>query len=793
MVKNEQDIIEAFVRHNLRFLNHLVIVDNGSVDDTRRILALLSAEFSNLLVIEDDRFGYDQSKRMTAWLHQYQAMFSADYVFALDADEFLDVHQELPFYAMLCQIPQGGFGLIPWCTYVITPGDAESEETDCLQRMNYRRRQELPGRYKVVLRLDRGTASDLILAQGNHSISSNSGRNIAGIRIEGLRILHYPVRSIDQVTAKSIVGWMAYLAEDPRAAESKCGDQWRSNFEELTCGQPLNHQALCERSILYTQDPRRIDWNKDVVYEPSRLVYERKYSSGASLPATQLVARSWEHSVTGTRRHSPSVIIADLVRDYEHVNRPTTDTPLPPCAIPVQAIVNPLEQLLLEGRATEALQLLETSLVKKETAELWSDWATVQCSCGDATKAEQGYRRALQLDRFHRGAAVNLGFLFLSRGMLQEGVALLEQHAATLTDAERKAIIDMAEPFLQSAQKPARLKSPLLPHAIDTDAERQARRRKGQRKYLVVVRAGDSSLHPTWLQGDVERNWDLIVHSFGKECPWQNEEGVEIIRATGDDVFGPKMRAMHSLYDKRKNEFLSYDFVCFPDDDLAMSLETMNMLFTMCDHFGLDFAQPALTHDSYMASWGITMENSSFLLRYTNFVEIMIPVFSRAHLQRCAPTFNENVSGYGLDILWSSWVESPWKIGILDACPVRHTRAAFSGQLYKAFAERGVSPDQELIALIKKWHLVSEKDQIPGQVVVPSSLNHGGVLKDQTRVTIAEGQGLDMLRALLNGFPKELTVDPMKVVGFLHPVMAETLNRSSHGSADPDRAFATRN
>jgi hypothetical protein len=35
MVKNEADIIEAFVRHNLRFLDALVVVEHASADGTR--------------------------------------------------------------------------------------------------------------------------------------------------------------------------------------------------------------------------------------------------------------------------------------------------------------------------------------------------------------------------------------------------------------------------------------------------------------------------------------------------------------------------------------------------------------------------------------------------------------------------------------------------------------------------------------------------------------------------------------------------------------------------------------
>jgi len=37
------------------------------------------------------------------------------------------------------------------------------------------------------------------------------------------------------------------------------------------------------------------------------------------------------------------------------------------------------------------------------------------------------------------------------------------------------------------------------------------------RKNLVIVRAGDQSLHPSWLEGPEERNWETILIYSGKK------------------------------------------------------------------------------------------------------------------------------------------------------------------------------------------------------------------------------------------------------------------------------------
>jgi hypothetical protein len=261
------------------------------------------------------------------------------------------------------------------------------------------------------------------------------------------------------------------------------------------------------------------------------------------------------------------------------------------------------------------------------------------------------------------------------------------------------------------------------------------------------------------------------VHSFGEECPWGDEPGVEIVRAEGAEIPGPKWRALHLLLGRREEQFKAYDYVCFADDDLAADAPTLNRMFDLCAEYGLDLAQPALTADSHMGFWGITMENRSFRLRYTSFVEVMAPIFSQRFLQRCAPSFNENVSGFGLDLLWSSWIPSPLKMGILDEAAVKHTRAPRSGELYQALSGQGINPDQELVQLIRKWNLVKASEQPPGQVILPATFTHGGVLRDGTLLRISSGQGIELMRGLLNGFPEELIQTRHKILNILLPVM----------------------
>src|SRR5262249_25036579 len=90
-VKNEIDIVEAFVRHTMNFVDHLVVADNGSTDGTLEILRGLEAEGLPLTVSVDPSAGKYLSQRMTRLMREAVQRHAADWVVPLDADEFLIV------------------------------------------------------------------------------------------------------------------------------------------------------------------------------------------------------------------------------------------------------------------------------------------------------------------------------------------------------------------------------------------------------------------------------------------------------------------------------------------------------------------------------------------------------------------------------------------------------------------------------------------------------------------------------------------------------------------------------
>ena len=80
-VKNEIDIVEAFTRHTLALVDHLVVLDNGSQDGTVDVLHALAKEGLPLEIMEDGSPGQYQPQRMTRLMHEHAvARHDADWV-----------------------------------------------------------------------------------------------------------------------------------------------------------------------------------------------------------------------------------------------------------------------------------------------------------------------------------------------------------------------------------------------------------------------------------------------------------------------------------------------------------------------------------------------------------------------------------------------------------------------------------------------------------------------------------------------------------------------------------------
>lgn len=222
------------------------------------------------------------------------------------------------------------------------------------------------------------------------------------------------------------------------------------------------------------------------------------------------------------------------------------------------------------------------------------------------------------------------------------------------------------------------------------------------RKNLVIVRAGNNSLHKEWLASE-DRDFDILISYFGSNAGMYAEDG-ELY----ENRPGPKWPCLHDLLVERPELVERYAAFWFPDDDLSASTDTINRMFALFHGFGLSLAQPALTADSFY-SWQHLLQRPEFALRHVNFVEVMAPVFTRLSLQQCLATFKESPSGWGLDFVWPHLCAngSGRDIAIIDRTPIRHARP-IGGELYKNNPD--LDPGREAREVLRKYGI----SDVPG-------------------------------------------------------------------------------
>ncbi len=201
---------------------------------------------------------------------------------------------------------------------------------------------------------------------------------------------------------------------------------------------------------------------------------------------------------------------------------------------------------------------------------------------------------------------------------------------------------------------------------------------RARKRNLILARVGDASLHRRWLGDPATRSYDVWLDYYGADVGRYAADPARLLLRRGLTKWQGLAAAL-----AENPEAFEYDAVWLPDDDLAVDPAGIERLFDAFHRLDLALAQPALADGSYFV-YEVLLESSAFFARFTNFVEVMAPLFSREALRACAGTFTESVSGWGLDLAWPAVLGSPRdRIAVVDAAPVLHTRPIATGDWYK--------------------------------------------------------------------------------------------------------------
>ena len=231
-VKNEGDIIEAFVRHHAHYFDKLLILDDGSTDNTYEILVSLQSERLPVVLLREPSIGYDQSRYMTRLLEIAVERFGADWVAPLDADEFVEPPCGLTLHDLLTDRPPTILDA-GWRNFVWTSDVTHSHTRNPVERLTIRLPQRSDHR-KVLLipaALVRGRA--VRLWEGNHGLTLD-GRIQEPVVLDEVSLCHFPIRSLAQYASKIALGYLQYAALPGRDPEH--GFHYRAPFRLLVTG-----------------------------------------------------------------------------------------------------------------------------------------------------------------------------------------------------------------------------------------------------------------------------------------------------------------------------------------------------------------------------------------------------------------------------------------------------------------------------------------------------------------------------------------------------------------------------
>lgn len=186
------------------------------------------------------------------------------------------------------------------------------------------------------------------------------------------------------------------------------------------------------------------------------------------------------------------------------------------------------------------------------------------------------------------------------------------------------------------------------------------------KKNAVFVPVGKDSLHRQLLKGDADFDLHLLIYdgSYNKFC---NDSDFVACDA------GYKMDMIYRYLHRHPELFEKYEYFFLLDDDILISTEDVNRLFSMMREYQLKIAQPSLVMSYY--TYKHTAFHPFYILRYTNFVEMMMPCFSRDALKAVLPTFEKEIRWCGIEMHWPVLVGSNHKdMAIVDAVSAKHTR-----------------------------------------------------------------------------------------------------------------------
>jgi glycosyl transferase family 2/alpha 1,4-glycosyltransferase len=276
-VRSECDIIESFVRHNAAFFDRLYILDHRSADATPAILRQLAEERLPLALSRENYGIFYQAPTMTHLIKRAFDDHPWDFIVPLDCDEFVRMANRSELETVLAGLDEASIGLSDIATYVPTVKD-DANEKDVLRRIVHCAKtipEVSRAIGKVIIPGAVVRQSGFSLNEGHHGVCID-GKPVRERRLDALSLAHFPVRSIDQFTLRTILYRLAWASRADY--NPSWGWHYKTFFKQLAIKPAISAADLTAAALLYADiyiQPEPAPHRKVLAYEPVVPAYER--------------------------------------------------------------------------------------------------------------------------------------------------------------------------------------------------------------------------------------------------------------------------------------------------------------------------------------------------------------------------------------------------------------------------------------------------------------------------------------------------------------------------------------
>lgn len=253
VVRNEFDILEAFVRYHAELADRLVIADHRSIDGSLELLRELRSEGLPLdvrpLTAPIFRQGLTTSLLARAVAEELQP----ELIVPLDADEFLAAEEPEQVRSLVAGLSRQRPTLVVQRNFVPMPDDDLGERNPVARIVHRepRDRRTISGKTRKVI-VPGPVAADPAwgIANGNHRVVPRAGQGrIASDRDSELFVAHYPARSVEQLAWRIVSRFGAVAARLERSPKMNAPKRWI--LGQIAGGAELDRQWLTEMALGY--------------------------------------------------------------------------------------------------------------------------------------------------------------------------------------------------------------------------------------------------------------------------------------------------------------------------------------------------------------------------------------------------------------------------------------------------------------------------------------------------------------------------------------------------------------